>query len=203
MIFDKLNMKDTIGRMTVFNNPQAGNDDPTHQEAYENKIVWEIKNDYSGFETVLFNKELTSLIHCPVTARGSYVIPDSVEAIGIEAFAKCKGVISVRLPLSLKVIGCLAFDSCINLATITIPESVLELGYRTFSNCTGLKSIYVHAKVSLKLDADCDLFYHVDTDNCILYIPQGTKNEYLHATQWREFKNIVEMMPVQELAILN
>jgi len=189
--------------MKIFYNPRTGIDDPILPETSDNSITKKIKIEYTGFETVLYNKDLTSLIHCPVTARGSYVIPDSVKTIGIEAFAKCRNVISVRLPLSLKVIGCLAFESCISLTTITIPESVMELGYRIFSNCTGLKSIYVQAKVPLKLDADSDLFYHVDKENCILYVHQDTKKEYQQAPQWREFKKIVEMKPVPELAAMN
>jgi hypothetical protein len=148
--------------------------------------------EISGFETVLFNKQLTNLIHCPVTARGSYIIPETVETIGIEAFAKCKNVTSVRIPLSLKSIGCLAFESCISLTSILIPDSVIEMGYRIFSNCTGLKSIYVQAKYPMKLDTNSDIFYNVDTDNGILYVPQGTKKDYQQASQWREFKNIIE-----------
>ena len=39
------------------------------------------KTEYSGFAMVLFNKQMSNLIHCPVTAKGSYSIPDTVVSI--------------------------------------------------------------------------------------------------------------------------
>lgn len=152
--------------------------------------------EFSSFSTVLFNKYLTNLIHCPITAVGDYVVPDSVESIGIEAFAQCKGLTSVIIPLSLKTIGCLAFENCFNLTSITIPESVEEMGYRVFSNCTGLKSIYVSAKDPGNLKMNADVFYMVDKISCTLYVPVGSKKAYRHAAQWNEFNNIVESRTV-------
>jgi len=159
--------------------------------------------EISGFETVLFNKQLTNLVHCPVTARGKYIIPDTVETIGIEAFAKCKGVTSIGIPLSLTSIGCLAFESCISLTSILIPDSVVEMGYKIFSNCTALKTVYVQAKYPVQFDKDSDIFYNVDTDNGILYVPQGSKKDYQHAAQWNNFKNIIETRSFHHLFSFN
>src|ERR1035437_3140632 len=72
---------------------------------------------FSGFETVLFNKQLTNIIHCPIIAKGSYTIPDSIFSIGIEAFSQCKGLTSIKIPKNLKVIGCLAFENCYSLTS--------------------------------------------------------------------------------------
>ena len=203
MIFNRLNSKFTgdISKNILTHEPLIFNCGTSNE--LTQLLDESMKVEFSGFETVLFNKQLTNLIHCPVTAKGSYIIPDTVETIGIEAFAKCKNVTSVRIPLSLKSIGCLAFESCISLTTILIPDSVIEMGFRIFSNCTGLTSIYVQAKSPMKLDIDSDIFYNVDTDNGILYVPQGTKKYYQHANQWRKFKNIVETESFQHLSTLN
>jgi len=152
------------------------------------------KTEYSGFAMILFNKQMLNLIHCPVTAKGSYVIPDTVISIDIEAFSQCKDLISIVFPGNLKTIGNLAFENCISLSSIIIPESVKDMGYRIFSNCTGLKSIYMQSYSPLDLSLEDDIFYNVDKDKCNLYVPYGTKNDYQHTNQLKEFKNILEIV---------
>ena len=97
------------------------------------------------------------------------------------------------MPSSIKSIGCLAFENCIGLTSIMIPQSVEEIGYRVFSNCIGLRSIYVQMESPLNFTEDSEIFYRVDKNVCVLYVPQGTKRKYQRADQWKEFKNIVEM----------
>jgi len=151
------------------------------------------KSRFSGFETVLFNKQLTNIIHCPIIANGNYTIPDSVFSIGIEAFSQCKGLTSITIPLTLKTIGCMAFENCCSLTSVTLPDSIEEIGFRCFSNCKNLKSIYIHGKTPIILGHDSEVFYKVDKANCILYVPIDTKIHFMHALQWKEFNNIVEI----------
>jgi hypothetical protein len=148
---------------------------------------------FSGFETVLFNKQLTNIIHCPIIAKGNYTIPDSVFSIGIEAFSQCKGLTSIKIPTTLKEIGCMAFENCFSLTSVTLPASIEEIGFRCFSNCKNLKSIYIQGKTPIKLGHDSEVFYKVDKTNCILYVPIGTKIHFMLAIQWKEFNNIVEI----------
>ena len=151
------------------------------------------KNKFSGFERVLFNKELTNLIHCPVIAVGDYIIPSTVETIGVEAFSQCKGITSIIIPEGIKKIACMAFENCTGLSTLTLPGSVEELGFGSFSDCTGLRSIYVHSKSILSLKKDSQVFQNIDKSNCILFVMQGTKKDYQLANQWNEFRNIIEI----------
>lgn len=151
------------------------------------------KGGFSGFETVLFNKQLTNIIHCPITAKGNYTLPDSVLSIGIEAFSHCKELISIKIPITLKTIGCLAFENCCSLTSLTIPASVEEIGFRCFSNCKNLKSIYIQGKSPIKLGHETEVFYKVDKANCILYVPIDTKIQFMRDLQWKEFNNIVEI----------
>jgi hypothetical protein len=161
------------------------------------------KIEFSGFETVLFNKEMTSLINCPNIASGRYVIPQSVESIGIEAFAQCKEITTVIFPESLKKIGCLAFESCISIVTITIPYLVKEIGYRAFSNCTGLKSICVQAENPIRFKKESEVFHNVDKTACVLNVPYGSKTEYQQADQWKDFSVIIEKETILDLSISN
>jgi len=161
------------------------------------------KTEYSGFAMVLFNKQMSNLIHCPVTVKGSYSIPDTVVSIDIEAFSQCKGLTSIVFPGNLKTIGCLAFENCISLSSIIIPESVIDMGYRMFSNCTGLRSIYMQSYFPQEISLDYDIFYNVDIENCNLYVPYGTKKDYQRTNQFKDFKNILEIVFYLPLLGLN
>jgi len=87
----------------------------------------------------------------------------------------------------------MAFENCTGLTTVTIPGSVGEIGFKCFSDCTGLKSIYVLSTTILCLKKDSQVFHNVDKLNCILYVVQGKKKDYQHASQWKEFQHIVEI----------
>jgi hypothetical protein len=153
-----------------------------------------VKTEYSGFALVLFNKQMSNLIHCPVTAKGSYAIPDTVLSIDSEAFSQCKDLTSIVFPGNLKTIGCQAFENCSSLNSIIIPESVIGMGYRMFSNCSGLKSIYMQSLSPQDLNLSDDIFYNVDKETCKLYVPYGTKSDYERTDQLKEFKNILEII---------
>jgi len=148
--------------------------------------------EFSGFETVLFNKQLTNLVHCPIIARGKYSIPLTVETIGIEAFSQCKGITSIIIPESVKKIGYMAFENCTSLTSIVLSGCIEEIGYRAFSECTGLNSIFLFSKKNIVLKSDSQVFHKVDKTTCILYVTSGLKSEYQHSSQWKEFQNIIE-----------
>jgi len=162
-----------------------------------------VKIEYSAFALVLFDKQIKNLIHCPVTAKGSYTLPETVSSIGIEAFSQCRGLSSIDFSPSLRTIGCLAFENCIGLSSIIIPGSVTDIGYRAFSNCTGLQSIYLQSSLDLDVKLGLDLFYNVDKTTCILYVPAGTKSYYLCANQFKEFENIRETVCFSPFSPLN
>ena len=71
--------------------------------------------------------------------KGSLTIPNSVTAIGEEAFSNCtelKG--SLTLSNSLKTIGNKAFYNCNRLnGSLTIPNTVTTIGISAFGLCTG------------------------------------------------------------------
>ena len=148
--------------------------------------------EFSGFKTVLFNKQLTNLVHCPIIAKGKYNIPITVETIGIEAFSQCKGITSIIIPECVKKIGYMAFENCTSLTSIVLSGCIDEIGYRAFSECTGLNSIFLLSKKIIALNSDSQVFHKVDTTTCILYVASGLKSEYQQSSQWKDFQNIIE-----------
>ena len=93
---------------------------------------------------VLFNKDKTKLLYCPLGRKGDYIIPDSVVRIGESAFEFRSGLTSITIPNSVKDIDRVAFRYCSGLTSITIPESVIYIGDSVLYSCSGLLSIHVH-----------------------------------------------------------
>ncbi len=74
---------------------------------------------------------------------GHVSVPEGVEHIMPEAFAKNEFITSVSLPTTIRSIGNRAFDSCTKLANVFFPTSVpeLTLGENVFCYCNSLTSI--------------------------------------------------------------
>lgn len=60
--------------------------------------------------------------------------------------------------------------------------------------CRELKNLEsVTAYMPEPITVSDDMFQHVNKQNCVLYVPKGTKSKYQTANVWREFLNIVEL----------
>jgi hypothetical protein len=124
---------------------------------------------YSSADGVLFNKDITTLINCPISKTDNYSIPTSV-----------------------KIIGEYAFYNCTKLDTLVIPTTVTTIGNYAFWGCSGLTSIQTSATTPVDLSLPYNVFYNIDKTICTLNVPYGTKNRYAVANQWREFSKIAE-----------
>ena len=78
---------------------------------------------YASVDGVLFDKDITELIHFPQGKTGSYTIPDAVNRVRDYALADRNGLVSIVIPASLMDIGRNAFFDCIGLASITVDEN--------------------------------------------------------------------------------
>ncbi len=68
-------------------------------------------------------------------------IPDSVLAIGNNAFADCTNLTVLKQSANLHYIGANAFCNCRNLKTFDIPQTLKFIGANAFKSCRGLTSI--------------------------------------------------------------
>ena len=119
----------------------------------------------------------------------SLTLPSSVSSIGASAFYGCSSLTSLTLPSSVSSIGASAFYGCSGLTSLTLPSSVSSIGASAFSSCSGLTSIYVSWESPLSIDAST--FEDANTKKCILYVPEGTYDDYW-ISNWGIFENIVE-----------
>lgn len=115
---------------------------------------------------VEFSDDRKTLVKCPWTFKGEYIIPDdvtsikdyafssafnltsvtipnSVTSIGKNSFQECRSLNTIALPNNVKYIGEMAFWGCSLLTSITIPNSVINIGNRAFGFCTNLVYIKV------------------------------------------------------------
>lgn len=169
---------------------------------------------FASIDGVLFSKDLTQIICYPRVKYGSqYTIPDSVTHINNGAFHKCDALQSIDIPNSVTHIGNVAFYYCESLQSIDIPNSVTHIGDSAFEECTALQSIdipnnvthigdyafsgcealqSIHIRIT-DIDSCCvneSAFDDIYFDNCILYIPSGTRCAYRHHPVFKRFKNI-------------
>jgi hypothetical protein len=76
---------------------------------------------YSSEDGVLFNKDKTTLLYCPVRKTGHYTIPNSVTCIEWGAFAGCSSLTSITIPNSVtRIEDDWAFDGCSSLISINV-----------------------------------------------------------------------------------
>jgi len=103
---------------------------------------------YSSDGGILFDKAKATLLLCPKGFIGIYTIPNSVTAIGNQAFSQCNRLTGITIPNSVTSIGYRAFDQCSSLSSITIPDSVTAIGHQAFSQCSSLSSITIPNSVT-------------------------------------------------------
>ena len=90
----------------------------------------------------MFNKNKTHLLQAPGGISGVYIVPNTVTAIGINAFRYCTQIIDITIPDSVSSIGNYTFYLCESLANITIPDSISSIRDSAFSGCTHLENVY-------------------------------------------------------------
>ena len=118
----------------------------------------------------------------------SVTIPNSVTTIGNYAFNHCP-LTSVDIPNSVTSIGTYAFSSCSSLTSVTIPNSVTTIGNNAFIWCSNLNNVTVYLEDPITINSST----FSNSTNATLYVPIGSKDSYLAANYWKNFKNILEM----------
>ena len=118
------------------------------------------------------------------------IIPDSVVAIGPNAFAGQSNLRSIIIPESVTSIGGLAFYECTGLTSIDIPKSVTSIGVFAFNVCRGLTSITVRATTPPTLVLN-DHFSN--TNECPIYVPWESVAAYKSA--WGVYASRIQAIP--------
>jgi hypothetical protein len=78
---------------------------------------------YRSVGGVLFNKNLTSLVECPLGLTGNYAIPDGVTGVVFGAFSDCASLTGVMIPATITNIGQTPFAGCTSLTSIVVDSN--------------------------------------------------------------------------------
>ncbi len=99
---------------------------------------------YCSEDGVLFNKDMTTLIQCPMCKTGNYVVPDTVTTIELSAFRNCTMLTSLTIPGSVTSIGEGAFHNCNGLTELTVPANLDCVAYTAapvFNGCVNIQKV--------------------------------------------------------------
>lgn len=112
-----------------------------------------------SYATFSYNPEnhTATIISCDNSITGHLNIPDSIEYLeenylitSIEngAFAGCKSLLSISIPIGVTNIGSGCFANCVGLSEITLPENLTQLNSALFANCYSLQNIIIPSCVT-------------------------------------------------------
>lgn len=125
-------------------------------------------------------------------------LPDNLTTISESAFSGCKGLSYIDFPNSLNTIGNGAFDECSGLTYIVLPEHIVSVGSYAFAGCKNMMDVYCYA--TSVPSTGRDPFSNVAT--ATLHIPEASIGAYQVANFWRDFCNIVKIMPLFTLTYM-
>lgn len=127
----------------------------------------------------------------------SLTIPDSVTKIGESAFSGCMSITSVTIPHAMTELSSSIFNMCTNLTSVVISKSITRIGTWAFNGCSSLEDVRSEATVP----PTCDdyVFGGVPIEDCILYVPEGSIEDYRTAEQWKDFLNIGKLDDFNEV----
>lgn len=114
------------------------------------------------------------------------IIPNSVTIIEKYAFEDCT-LQTVTIPSSVTSIGEHAFYMCISLSSIEIPSGVTSIGGSAFEECSNLASVTVKAVTPPTLGSDAFKY-----TNCPIYVPSESVSTYKAATGWSTYASRIQ-----------
>lgn len=134
-----------------------------------------------------------------ISSLRGITIPNSVISIGEWAFHGCSGLEEVTMGKNVITIDGHAFRDCYSLKSITIPATVTTIGEWAFDECRSLTDVYSYITDLSKVSYGTYPFYLHDGNYSgrTLHVPQGMAGGYQADGNWHPyFGQIVDdLMP--------
>ena len=155
--------------------------------------IWKIERPVIDMQSENAFNKLTSIgkmAFCNLRSLETVILPASVISIEQSAFEYCIGLTSFTSPSKLENIGKSAFSKSTSLRTVKLGALGTKIGDSAFAGCTSLAEIMSENPIPPSVETNT--FDYVDKENCVLYVPKGSKVKYSVDEGWKEFKKIVE-----------
>ena len=110
----------------------------------------QIFNDCTSLKTIHIGsgvEKIPDYFAYGINSVETITISDSVLSIGRDAFSR-SGVSSITIPNSVNILGVFAFAYCQNLTSINLSNNITIIEQRTFQGCEKLQSILIPSKVT-------------------------------------------------------
>ena len=149
-------------------------------------IVSPNNETYVISDDMLFTKDMSTVLWCPIGKIGAISLPETTTNIDTRAFQGCKSLTSITMPDGVVSIGERAFVECSGLTSIIIPNSVTSIGGGAFSGCKGLTSITIPNSVTSIEDSaffGCSGLTSIIVPNSVISIGrnafEGTSSDFI------------------------
>lgn len=122
--------------------------------------------NYVSVGGILFSKDTTTLVECPMGKNGTITLPQCTRHLAANAFAYCQNITGVTLPEGLESIGYWAFVVNQRLNNVVIPSSVTHIAPGPFVNCPALNNLSI-AEGNMHYYMDGMMIYSVGGDSLV------------------------------------
>lgn len=106
-----------------------------------------MNEEFSSADGILYNKDQTVLLDCPVGRKKDVRMPDSVVRIAKGAFYGCKEIQKLTFSPNLESIEADAFGGCIRLHEMILPMNLQHIGKNAFFQCKQLRKLSIPADI--------------------------------------------------------
>ena len=164
------------------------------RQTYLNHLYLNDKNNnFTTVDGILYDKDITTLILCPMGNRvnGSIIIPNSVKRIKGASFNN-SSIQSIIIPNTVTAIEDFTFYNSEFLRSVSLPNSLKSIGHNALDKCNALTEILSNNPIPPEIGRYNFDFISV-RELGKLFVPKGSKTAYTLADGWNEFKNIIEM----------
>lgn len=146
-------------------------------------------NQYFAVDNgIIYSKDLTTLqVYLPSKTETTFIVPATVSKIANYAFSNNRNLSTVIMQNGVQTIGSNAFYNTY-IQSVYLPGSVTSIGNYAFSNSS--KLISVKTALSSPVSISDNVFSNAS--NATLYVPQGSKDLFDHADNWKAFSQIAE-----------
>ena len=159
-------------------------------------IVSGSASDYTRLHGILYDRLFQKVISCPDTLKRA-VITNSVEEIGLCAFAECHHLKEVILPDKLQFIESGAFYACTELKELVIPQRICSIDKTAFYGCEDITLIYQKVRFMPNQNPEItpdEIIHMIAEKDFSLVMPEEEKFSII----WQMFVNAPEEQKISD-----